>query len=181
MKLLLNPQGQIAGMAHETYEPGEGWQKLPLPDGFVDEDWNFLVVVNGAVVVDAVARAAQDLANAKASLREQVTDLRWQHETGGITLSGGIQIATGTEDQNRITSVIANAQLAGVTTVDFKSSTGWVTLTLAEVQGIAAAIAVHVQACFSAERAHHEAIEALASIEALQAYDITAGWPAEYR
>lgn len=35
-----------------------------------------------------------------------------------------------------------------------------------------------LQACFSAERAHHEAIGAIASIEALQAYDVTAGWPA---
>lgn len=112
------------------------------------------------------------------SLTAQVTSLRWQHETGGITLPGGIQIATGTDDQNRITTVIANAQLAGVTAVDFKSASGWVTLTLEQVQGIAAAIALHVQACFSAERAHHEAIDALASIEALQAYDVTAGWPA---
>jgi len=177
MNLLLNPQGQIAGMAHETYEPGEGWQMLPLPDGFVDEDWDFLVVADGVVTVDAVARAAQDLADAKVSLKDQATALRWQHETGGITLPGGIQIATGTEDQNRITTVIANAQLAGVTTVDFKAASGWVTLTLAEVQGIAAAIALHVQACFSAERAHYEAIEALMSIEALQAYDVTVGWP----
>lgn len=178
MMLLLNPQGRIAGLAHETYDPGEGWQKLPLPDGFADEDWNFLVVTDGVVTVDAVARAAQELADAKASLREQVTDLRWQHETGGITLPGGIQITTGTEDQNRITTVIANAQLAGVTTVDFKAASGWVTLTLSEVQGIAAAIAVHVQACFSAERAHHEAIDALVDLAAVQAYDITAGWPA---
>lgn len=117
----------------------------------------------------------QEFDDAKASLKTEATDARWQRETGGITLPGGIQIATGTEDQNRITTVIANAQLAGVTSVDFKSASGWVTLTLAEVQGIAAAIALHLQACFSAERAHHEAIEALTSIEALQAYDVTAG------
>ena len=178
MMLLLNPQGRIAGLAHETYDPGEGWQKLLLPDGFADEDWDFLVVTDGVATVDAVARAAQELADAKASLKQQATAIRWERETGGITLPGGVRVGTSIEDQNRITSVIANAQLAGVSTVDFKAATGWVTLTLAEVQGIAAAIAVHVQACFSAERAHHEAIEALMSIEALQAYDVTAGWPA---
>ena len=42
--------------------------------------------------------------------------------------------------------------------------------------GIAAAIALHVQACFSAERAHHEAINAASDAE-LYDYDITTGWP----
>ena len=47
-------------------------------------------------------------------LREQVTALSRQHETGGLTLPGGVRVATGVEDQNRVTSVIANAELAGV-------------------------------------------------------------------
>lgn len=176
MNLLLNPQGQIAGMAHETYEPAEGWQKLPLPDGFVDEDWDFMVVADGVVTVDAAAKAAQELAGAKAALKGRATALRWQHETGGITLPGGIQIATGTGDQNRITTVIANAKLAGVTSVDFKAASGWVTLTIEQVEGIAAAIALHVQACFSTERKHHEDIDS-ASFEDLQSYSIGGGWP----
>lgn len=179
MNLLLNPQGRIAGLAHETYEPSDGWQKLPLPDGFVDEDWDFLVVADGVVTVDAVARAAQELADAKASLKQQATHLRWECETGGITLPNGIRVGTSIEDQNRITSVIANAQIAGVSTVDFKAATGWVTLTLAEVQGIAAAIAVHVQTCFSAERANHEAIDSITSLDALRAYDVAVGWPTQ--
>jgi len=112
----------------------------------------------------------------RANLRRAVTDMRWQRETGGITLPGGVRVGTAIDDQNRITSVIANALLAGVETVDFKASSGWVTLTVAQVQTIAAAIALHVQACFSAERAHHAAIAA-ASADDLQAYDIAAGWP----
>lgn len=112
----------------------------------------------------------------RANLQRAVTDMRWQRETGGITLPGGVTVGTAIDDQNRITSVIANAQAAGVESVDFKASSGWLTLTVAEVQAIAAAIAVHVQACFSAERAHHEAIAA-ASADGLQVYDIEAGWP----
>lgn len=111
------------------------------------------------------------------SIKKQVTRVRWERETGGITLPGGVLVGTSIDDQNRITSVIANAQLAGVGTVDFKAATGWVTLTLAEVRGIAAAIAAHVQACFSAERVHHEAIDAITTPERLQEYDISAGWP----
>lgn len=118
------------------------------------------------------------------SLKAEITALRWQHETGGITLPNGVRVATGIDDQNRITSVIANAQLAGVQTVDFKAASGWVTVTVQELQTIAAAIAVHVQACFTAERVHHEAIDALAEQyegnalqAALAAYDTEQGWP----
>ena len=121
----------------------------------------------------AVARPVEDV---RARLMAAVTELRWVKETGGITLPGGVQVGTATDDQNRITSVIANAQAAGVETVDFKASSGWVTLTVAQVQAIAAAIALHVQACFTAERAHHEAI-ATAADDELRGYDIESGWP----
>lgn len=112
------------------------------------------------------------------SLKAAVTQKRWEVETGGITMPTGVRVATGTEDQNRITSVIANAESAGLKDVDFKSESGWVTLTLPELKDIAKAIALHVQACFSAERRHHEAVDALDPEEqdALDAYDINSGW-----
>ena len=113
----------------------------------------------------------------RATLMQAVSAKRWAVETGGLTLAGGATVGTTIDDQNRITSVIANAQLAGVTSVDFKAQSGWVTLSLDHMRGIAGAIALHVQACFSAERAHHEAIAAASETE-LMAYDINTGWPA---
>ena len=41
---------------------------------------------------------------------------------------------------------------------------------------LAAAIALHVQACFSAERTHNEAIAAASDAD-LYSYDINVGWP----
>lgn len=114
----------------------------------------------------------KDLDEAKHRLRERATALRWEQETGGITV-GGVRVLTGVEDQNRI----ATALIGAPATLDFKADSGWVTLTLAELQGIAAAITAHVQACFSAERAHHEAIDGLPSLEDAAAYDVDAGWP----
>ena len=120
------------------------------------------------------------------AVKAAITQKRWEVETGGITLPTGVSVATGIDDQNRITSVVANAERAGVAEVDFKSGSGWVRVTVAELQSIAAAIAFHVQACFSAERAHHEAIDSLEAAhadnqealqQALQAYDIEQGWP----
>ncbi|MDH1499354.1 DUF4376 domain-containing protein [Comamonas terrigena] len=117
-------------------------------------------------------------------LKSIVTHCRWEVETGGLTLPGGVRIATAIDDQNRITSVVANAERSGVTSVDFKAASGWVSVTVPELQEIAAAIARHVQACFTAERQHHEAIDAIAQIAdpaerqaALEAYDESQGWP----
>lgn len=117
-------------------------------------------------------------------LKGVVTRYRWEVETGGITLPTGVHVATGLDDQNRITTVVANARLAGLDSVKFKAASGWVTLSVAELEGIAAAVARHVQACFSAECAHHQAIDAIALIPgqaerqaALDSYDIGRGWP----
>ncbi|MEG0558596.1 MAG: hypothetical protein RR574_19310, partial [Comamonas sp.] len=61
--------------------------------------------------------------------------------------------------------------------VDFKAAGAWVTISVVKVEAIACAIAVHVQQSFTAERAHHEAIDALPDLAAVHGYDVTAGWP----
>ena len=140
------------------------------------------LTLDGVELVEGVYHARYTLAplpaeQVRANLMVAVSAKRWAVETGGLTLPGGATVGTTIDDQNRITSVIANAQLAGVVSVDFKAQSGWVTLSLEHMRGIAAAIALHVQACFSAERAHHEAINAASDAE-LYGYDINAGWPA---
>lgn len=139
------------------------------------------LTLDGVELVEGIYHARYTLAplpidQVRADLMAAVSAKRWAVETGGLTLPGGATVGTTIDDQNRITSVIANAQLAGVTSVDFKAQSGWVTLSLEHMRGIAAAIALHVQACFSAERAHHEAIAAASNAE-LYGYDINTGWP----
>lgn len=114
------------------------------------------------------------------SALQAATDMRWQVMTGGLTLPNGVQVGTDIDDQNRITSVVANAELAGLTDsdeVDFKAASGWVRITIAEVKAIAGAIGQFVQACYTAERAHHEAIDKLETPEQIRDYDIEVGWP----
>ena len=141
--------------AQEAGDAGPGW-----------------LYADGVLVPPDSPAPAATLDEAKQQLREQATELRWQHETGGITV-GGVRVLTGTEDQNRIASALIGAPA----TLDFKAESGWATLTLEQLQGIAAAITAHVQACFSAERIHHEAIDALETLEEVQEYDIETGWP----
>ena len=140
-----------------------------LPAGDAGPGW---LLVDGVLVPPDAPAPALTLEEIKRQLRERASALRWQHETGGIDI-GGVRVLTGIEDQNRIASALIGAPA----TLDFKSESGWVTLTLAELQGIAAAITAHVQACFTAERIHHEAIDALDTLEAAQAYNVEAGWP----
>jgi len=117
------------------------------------------------------------LAQLKAQLLVLATAKRWEVENGGLTLPNGVSVLTGKADQDRITSVIVNAEIAGITSVDFKAASGWVTLQIADLRNVAQAIAFHVQACFTAERLHHEAISALETEISARNYDISANWP----
>jgi len=123
---------------------------------------------------------APTLDELRQSLLDAATAKRWEVMTGGLTLPNGVQVGTAIDDQNRITSVVANASLAGLADsdeVDFKSGSGWVRLTIAEVKAVAGFIGQFVQACYSAERAHHEAIALLETAEQIHGYDASEGWP----
>lgn len=174
----LRPDG---GFSETSAAPGERLQELAISlkeSGVIPEDWIFHSIGESAPFSVELAVG---------ELKSKITQMRWEVETGGITLPSGVRVATGIDDQNRITSVVANAERAGLEQVDFKAADGWAKVTLAELQAIATAVALHVQACFSAERAHHETIDALVSqhqgdAQALQAaldgYDESQGWPA---
>ena len=162
--------GRLAAGLHRLHEQPPAYDPLAHTLAF-----------DGVGLVEGDYRARYTLAplpaeQVRADLMAAVSAKRWAVETGGLTLPGGATVGTTIDDQNRITSVIANAQLAGIASVNFKAQSGWVTLSLGHMRGIAAAIALHVQACFSAERAHHEAINAASDAD-LYGYDINAGWP----
>ncbi|SCX70914.1 DUF4376 domain-containing protein [Variovorax sp. EL159] len=109
-------------------------------------------------------------------LRNAATARRWQAETGGITLPDGTRIKTDRDDQNNVANALAIVGSTALQRIDFKAATGWVSITPSELQAIAAAVGLHKQSCFSVERAHHEAIDALTD-DGLDGYDVTTGWP----
>ena len=112
----------------------------------------------------------------KEALISTASAARWECETGGIEIDG-VRVGTGLDDQNRLTGVLAAIQLGGLESVDFKAQNGWVKLSALQLQGIAQAISAHVQACFSAERAHHEAIALIDCVEEAETYDVSQDWP----
>lgn len=108
---------------------------------------------------------------------------RWEEMTKGITVPPGIQVGTTIDDQNRLTTVTANAPLAGLTDdseVDFKALSGFVKVTIGQIKQIVGLIGQHVQACYSAEAAHFNAIQAIDNFDDLISYmenDLNNGWP----
>jgi len=107
--------------------------------------------------------------------RQKLSDLaayRYGRETAGV---GGFK--TDRESQSLLTGAALAATLDPAYTVDWKGEAGWVTLDAAQLLAAAQAVRAHVQACFSAEKTHGAAIEALAGFQEAVGYDFTAGWP----
>lgn len=169
--------------------PYAEYQQTPAPD--------YSLITHGCREIDPVEQGGvwvqrwevfelepveveDNVAAARARLAEGATAKRWEVMTSGISLPNGIRVGTTIDDQNRITSVVANAELAGLTDldeVDFKAASGWARITIGQIKAIAGAIGQHVQACYTAEHMHHKAIAPLSTPEQVATYDITSGWP----
>lgn len=103
-------------------------------------------------------------------LKDMAAALRWQKETGGVTVQGAA-IDTSRESQALINGAFNLAKDDPDTIIRFKAAAGFVTLDASTMIAIGRAVAHHVQACFAKEGDVVEAIEAgtittLAQIEA---------------
>lgn len=117
----------------------------------------------------------------RAAAMAHLADLRWQHETGGLTLLDGTRINTSRESQAQISSVVQSlgaGLIAGP--VDWKMASGWRQVTPDQISAIAAAVAGHVKACFAAER-HVAALLEQTPDEDLPGFDIGAAFGAALR
>lgn len=118
------------------------------------------------------------LADYKAGRKAEVTAKRYDVETGGVTVSG-MTVETSRESQSLINGAYGLAmryENEPGFTIDFKSTTGWVSLTAAQMIAISDAVGTHIQDAFKRERALHEAIDAASDHAAVTAIDITTGW-----
>ena len=107
--------------------------------------------------------------NYKNELKERARVKRKQIEQGGITLNDQ-RISTTIEDQNRISNMVTSLNLVPtMTVIDFEASPGnWISLPREVGLQIGAALAEHVQACFTWCKGVHDTIDAWeASIENL--------------
>jgi len=101
---------------------------------------------------------------------------RYVQETAGITVNGA-EIKTDLESQAMINGAVAYSTLNPTALIDWKAANGWVQIDKATVTAVGNAVGAHVQACYSNERVHAEAIVELTTVAEIEDYDITAGWP----
>ena len=153
-----------------VFPPTIRWQRVPDElSETVDHDWRF------SEATQAFEPVSLDVLKAKR--KREATQWRKHIESRGILLPNGVRIATTKDDQDRLSAVVSHMERYDLSQIDFKADSGWVALTRAEVSAIGAAVVAHVQACFSAERTHHEALELLDSVEAVLTHDVSVGWP----
>ncbi len=106
------------------------------------------------------------------NLTEALSDIRWRHETGGIDLAGS-QILTDRESYGMLSNTYTSLKNGLVPDAQWKSATGWITVTLPALEPIAKAVAEHVRAAFAAERYVSEQIITKAlDTDALLAIDL---------
>lgn len=175
MNILFNTAtNQVAGY---TDYPDE-FSALPdfvvcdIPNGWDESLRDAAEWVNGAIVINL----ALQLSRMKSAKIDELSALRYQHETAGITLNG-MTIETDRQSQSLITGAWSISQINPAILIDWKGANGWVQIDAATITAIAGAVAAHVQSCFSAERIHAEAIDSLETEEDIGQYDLTTGWP----
>ncbi len=101
---------------------------------------------------------------------------RFQRETAGITLNGAV-IRTDRESQAMIAGAKNYSDLTPGILIDWKSEGGWIQIDRQALLAVGQAVGAYVQACFSQERVHAEAIAGLSTLEEIASYNFETGWP----
>ena len=113
-----------------------------------------------------------DLGTVKQIKKDNIASWRYQVEVGGITI-GGATIRTDRESQSQLNAAYSSLTAGLVTSINWKSANGtFITLGVTEVAGIAKAVAEHVQASFTAEKALVMQVDACTTVEQVVAIQI---------
>jgi len=102
---------------------------------------------------------------------------RYRREIAGIDV-GGVQVDTSRESQSLITSAYISLRDGFVAEADWKTPTGVVRMTLAEIEPIARAVAVHIQTLRTAESAVLDQLSSMTTIVEVLALDVAAAMDA---
>ena len=144
----------------------------------VDPVTQEIVLSNGMqnwVVTDKIIDATL-LTELRTFAKAKITQKRKETEVGGLLFPNGVSIKTSKEDQDRILSVIINAERNGIEEIDFKADSGWVKISIFALIQMAKELTFFVQHCFNVEKMNHEAIELLTDPIAIVNYSNDLSW-----
>ncbi|WP_296231533.1 DUF4376 domain-containing protein [uncultured Pseudomonas sp.] len=116
----------------------------------------------------------------KPAMLDALAAYRFEFETGGLDLPGGLHILTDRESQAQLSSAFVTLQSGLVADTDWKAANGWEIVTLEQITPIAKAVAAHVRGCFRGERTVQTAIKAASTMTDIESINIRAGFDAAY-
>lgn len=117
------------------------------------------------------------LLNKKTRLLERLTMKRESVEYGGALVNGSL-IATDLTSQSKLTGALNFVGRNPARQIKWKAKDGaFVALTRVQIESIADTVGEFVAKCYDNEAAHAAAIDALLTVDAVDAYDMSTGWP----
>ena len=144
----------------------------------VDPDTQEIVLSNGVqnwVVTDKIIDETL-LTELRTFAKAKITQKRKEIESGVLLFPNGVSVETSKEDQDRILSVIVNAERNGIEEIDFKADSGWVKISIFALTQVVKELTFFVQHCFNVERMNHEAIELLTDPVSIVNYSNDLSW-----
>lgn len=141
----------------------------------------FVTVQSGALsLVDGIwtqtwIQTSAAVADAQTQLLGTLASTRHTAQIAPVTIDG-VTVNADSTSIALLSSALSYLSGSDAVTVNFKAVSGWVTLTVEQLQAFSSAIATQIQRCFSNEYAHTQKIMALNEVTDLSAYDITTGW-----
>ena len=172
MKKALIHEGKIVEIADKEFNVHSSMKWIDAPDA-VTLSWEYDEETGD------VSEKAGALDEVKAEKLKKLAAYRYNIETSGLDVGGtSVDTTRGSQALIHGARTMADARIAAqdTTAFDFKGKAGWVSLSPQNVVSISNAVGAHVQACFSNEKRHSEAINKLKTISAVDSYDHTTGW-----
>jgi hypothetical protein len=117
-----------------------------------------------------------DIAQTRTKKIQELAAYRYKIETSGITIDGMI-VDTDRQSQAMLTGATLYSSLIPEAVIDWKGVNGWVQIDKQSIEKVALIVGAYVQACFTCEKKHSEAINKLETKEEIENYDFTINWP----
>jgi len=168
---VIDADGKIIGSERYSYE-------VSLPDRIsfnpATDDKTATHYINSQFVNLTPAWTVQDEISSTLS---RLATFRFRQEVKGVTVNR-VSVRTDRESQATLTGAYVAVQLDPTRLIKWKGSDGiWTQIDKATVETLARVVADHVQACFDNEELHTSSILNLTTVEDVEAYDFTTGWP----
>ncbi len=122
----------------------------------------------------------RDLDEAKKDMKLTLAEIRYNKEISGAETTDGVKILTDRQNQSITNSVYSSLVNNIISSTKWKSPTGWIEVTAAELLPIVTALNEHISKSFEAEHTVSVAIDNAESCDDLRAINLQADFDSAY-